>query len=93
MYKVFLSKDFIKSAHRLERSGKFKKEEVNDILRLLALGKPLPANYRDHALKGDMRGRRECHVSRNILLTYRKDNEVLLLIALDIGTHQELFGT
>lgn len=93
MYKIFFSKDFIKSAHRLEHSRKFKKEEVNEALRLLASGKSLPVNYRDHSLRGDMQGRRECHIRGNILLVYRKNEHVLILTALDIGTHQELFGS
>jgi mRNA interferase YafQ len=92
MYQIFFAKEFIKAARRLERGGKFQKKEVDEVLELLVSGNPLPATYRDHSLKGDLLGRRECHIRGNILLVYRKDHETLVLIALDIGTHHELFG-
>jgi mRNA interferase YafQ len=40
--------------------------------------KPLPERNRDHALGGDWRGHRECHLKPDLLLIYRKpDAEVL----------------
>jgi mRNA interferase YafQ len=59
---------------------------------LLCSGRPLPATYRDHALKGDLADRRECHIHGDLLFVYRKDGDALVLLALDIGTHHELFG-
>ena len=93
MYHILFAKEFIKAVRQLERGGKFQKKEVDDLLVLLASGSPLPAIYRDHPLKGDLSGQRECHVRGNILLIYRKDHGALVLLAIDIGTHHELFGT
>jgi mRNA interferase YafQ len=58
---------------------------------LLAEDKPLPERNRDHALGGDWRDHRECHLKPDLLLIYRKaDAEVLQLVR--IGSHSELFG-
>jgi len=58
---------------------------------LLADDKPLPERNHDHALGGDWRDHRECHLKPDLLLIYRKpDAEVLQLVRL--GSHSELFG-
>jgi mRNA interferase YafQ len=58
---------------------------------LLADDKPLPERDHDHALGGDWRDHRECHLKPDLLLIYRKpDAEVLQLVRL--GSHSELFG-
>jgi mRNA interferase YafQ len=93
MYKILFAKDFVKSTRRLEQSGKFKKKELDDVLLLLAGGEPLPAIYRDHALRGEYAGSRECHVRGDLLLTYEKHDAILVLVMMRIGTHHQLFGT
>ncbi len=92
MYHLFRTKEFEKSLLALLRSGKFQRQEIEEVLDILSSGTPLPPSYRDHALKGDMSNLRECHVRGDILLIYRKDREALILVALDIGTHHEIFG-
>jgi mRNA interferase YafQ len=58
---------------------------------ILAEDKPLPERNRDHALGGEWRDHRECHLKPDLLLIYRKpNNDVLQLIRL--GSHSELFG-
>jgi mRNA interferase YafQ len=58
---------------------------------LLTEDKPLPDKNRDHALGGEWRDHRECHLKPDLLLIYRKPNaEVLQLVRL--GSHSELFG-
>jgi len=58
---------------------------------LLAEDKPLPENYRDHALSGNWKGYRECHLKPDLLLIYRKEGQDLLRIA-RLGSHSELFS-
>jgi mRNA interferase YafQ len=58
---------------------------------LLADDKPLPEKNRDHALGGEWRDYRECHLKPDLLLIYRKpEPKVLQLVRL--GSHSELFG-
>ncbi|OGZ07147.1 MAG: hypothetical protein A3D65_03655 [Candidatus Lloydbacteria bacterium RIFCSPHIGHO2_02_FULL_50_13] len=92
MYKVYYAKEFKRSWKRLAHSGKFKEEEFRAILLTLCSVDALPLTCRDHALKSDMAGRHECHIRGDLLCVYRKDKDNLVLLALDIGTHHELFG-
>jgi mRNA interferase YafQ len=64
---------------------------LGQIIDLLADDTPLPEKYRDHALQGNWRGHRECHVTPDWLLVYRKtDNGELLLILVRTASHSEL---
>jgi mRNA interferase YafQ len=69
-------------------------EKLESTITALADGGPMPPKYRDHPLKGDWEGYRECHVEGlgNWLLIYRKDDENLILVFTDTGTHADLFA-
>jgi len=92
MYTPFPSKKYEKSFKKLKRFGKFNGKELNEVIDILCLGKKLHSVYQDHPLAGEYAGYRECHIRGNILLIYRIENQKLILILLDIGTHSELFG-
>lgn len=64
---------------------------LDDAIRMLASGMRLPTTYRDHALTGEWRGHRECHILPDWLLIYRVDGDVLVLTLTRTGTHSELF--
>jgi mRNA interferase YafQ len=64
---------------------------ISFMVSLLAEDESLPERNRDHALGGEWRDHRECHLKPDLLLIYRKpDAEVLQLVRL--GLHSELFG-
>ena len=65
---------------------------LDDIIRILSRGEPLPEKNRDHALMGDWVGHRECHILPDWLLVYRIENDVLVLTLARTGTHSDLFG-
>lgn len=65
---------------------------LDDIIRILPRGEPLPEKNRDHALTGDWVGHRECHILPDWLLVYRIENDVLVLTLARTGTHSDLFG-
>ena len=65
---------------------------LDDIIRILSRGEPLPEKNRDHALTGDWVGHRECHILPDWLLVYRIENDVLVLTLARMGTHSDLFG-
>jgi len=49
----------------------------------------LPDKHRDHALTGDWKDHRDCHVKPDLVLIYRKpDDEILQLVRL--GSHGAL---
>ena len=47
--------------------------------------------YRDHALKGNWKGYREIHLEGDWLLIYRIEHDVLELVLVRTGSHDELF--
>ncbi|WQV30701.1 type II toxin-antitoxin system YafQ family toxin [Helicobacter pylori] len=50
---------------------------------------PLDEKFKDHALVGEYKGCRECHIKPDVLLVYRVKDNVLTLVRL--GSHSELF--
>ena len=60
----------------------------------LARNIPLPANWKDHQLKGNMKRYRECHIggAGDWLLVYEKRETEMILYLLGTGTHTDLLG-
>ena len=76
---------------RLSKQGK-DMSKLRAVLLLLADGKRLPQKNRDHALTGDKASLRECHVEPDWLLVYQIVQSELILLAVDTGSHADLFG-
>lgn len=64
-------------------------DELEDIIDLLQFQKVLPVRNRDHALSGNWKHHRECHIVPDWLLIYRTDDEFLYLER--TGSHADLF--
>lgn len=65
--------------------------ELLDIVAALAEGQPLDAKYRPHTLHGFGTDVRECHIRPDWLLVWQQDDDKLILILLDTGSHSDLF--
>jgi len=63
---------------------------LKDIIIQLANDQLLPEKNRDHALTGDWKGFRECHVAPDWLLVYKKENDILVLTLTRLGSHSDL---
>ncbi len=94
MYTIRRTKGFEKSFKKIRHAGLTKKNErvIASVVDVLATGKVLDKKYRDHQLTGNMKDYRECHVLNDLLLMYRIENEELILVLVDIGSHSQLFG-
>ena len=57
---------------------------------MLAQGKKLPPEYKDHQLQGELQHYRECHIKGDLLLVYQIRKAELLLVLVEIGTHSYL---
>ncbi len=65
------------------------KREFVAVITALANDQPLAEKHRDHALAGDWKDHRDCHIKPDLVLIYRKpDDDVLQLVRL--GSHNEL---
>jgi mRNA interferase YafQ len=64
-------------------------EHFTAIIRTLANDEPLAEKHRDHALTGDWKDYRDCHIKPDLVLIYGKTaDDVLELIR--FGSHSEL---
>jgi mRNA interferase YafQ len=81
-----------KRDYRREKSGVLGKKLdtlLMDAVNLLAADKLLPQRYFDHALTGEWKDFRDCHLRPDLVLIYRKpDDQSLELVRL--GSHSEL---
>ena len=89
---------------RIERTKQFKRDykrelkgrhrvtlenALVEVLQALINNQSLAEKHRDHALTGDWKDCRDCHIKPDLILIYRKpNNEVLQLVRL--GSHSEL---
>jgi mRNA interferase YafQ len=82
------SSKFKQDVKRVEKRGK-DLAKLKTVLTLLIEEKPLPAHYRDHALRGDWNGFRDLHIEPDWLLLYRvQDGELQLART---GSHSDVF--
>jgi mRNA interferase YafQ len=93
MYKVYKTKAFLKSSKKINASigGKKIIKELSVLINILAKGNKLPANYRDHSLRGEYADHRECHLRADMLLVYKIEKGKMILILVEIGSHSYLF--
>ena len=96
----------IEPKYSIVKSTKFKKgyklaQKQGNNLSLLAWGIdqlamdiPLPANWKDHQLKGNLKQYRECHIggASDWLLVYEKRETDMILYLFGTGTHSDLLG-
>lgn len=66
--------------------------KLSEVVKLLANGEELPAQYKDHPLKGNYIGCRECHIQPDWLLIYEYDGRNLILYLSRTGSHADLFN-
>lgn len=64
---------------------------LRKVIDMLANGETLPEKYKNHPLKGKLKGFYDCHVMPDLVLIYRIEKERLILLLFDIETHSYLF--
>ena len=91
-YKVDYTNNFKKSYKKLKKQGK-ELNKLLDVVDKLANGEELDIKYRDHQLTDSKEyiNCRECHIEPDWLLVYRKNNDKLILLLIETGSHSELF--
>ena len=90
--------------YEIERTPTFKKDfklaqkqgldlnKLKEIITLLANGEPLPPKNKDHQLKGNYKGHRECHIEPDWLLIYKIQDDMLILTLVRTGSHSKPFN-
>lgn len=92
MYQVAYAQGARRALKRLRRGRSFPEERLKEIVTLLMCGRTLPVLFKDHQLHGEFADLRECHLGFNLLLLYKRNEELRVVTIANIGTHPELFG-
>lgn len=88
--KISFTKDYKRDLKRLVNQPEILlSAEMIDVMHHLLNGKNLPEKYKDHALSGNWKGFRDCHIKNDLVLIYHVNNEGLTLVRLN--THSEVF--
>lgn len=92
-YKVDYTTEFKKDYKKIKKQNK-NIEKLKTIIEQLASGNKLEEKYKDHKLNDNKRFKdcRECHIEPDWLLVYRINNNQLILLLVETGTHSDLFS-
>ena len=88
MKHIIFEKGFLKDWKKLKKK-RYDKNELDEIVNILKNDEYIPARYSDHALSGNYKGYRECHLRSTWLLLYKTTETEVFLVA--TGTHDDLF--
>ena len=97
---------FNKAIYEIKTTSKFDKElksiykqgkDLNKLImvvNILATDDKLDEKYKDHSLISDKHYKncRECHIEPDWLLVYRKEENELILLLVETGSHSKLFN-
>ena len=91
-YNVQYSNKFKKSLKKVTKQGK-NIDKLLDVVDKLAIKEELEPKYKDHQLVNDKmyKNCRECHIEPDWLLVYRYNENELILLLVNTGSHSEVF--
>lgn len=89
-YQLEFTHQYLKDL-KLARKRHLDEGKLNEILLKLLNGEPLPSSNKDHALKGNYKDCRECHISPDWLLIYSVENSLKIITLVRTGSHSDLF--
>lgn len=89
-FSILRTTQFKRDVKRLVESGK----DIEKLSRYigineLAEGRKLAPHYRNHSLKGKLKGKHDCHIEPNWILLYAVEDDKLVLYR--TGSHAHLF--
>ena len=90
MYSVKPTNQFKRDLKLVQKRG-YDIQKMTDVIKKLAAGETLPEANRHHALSGNFKGCRECHIEPDWLLIYEIEKDNLILYLTRTGTHSDLF--
>lgn len=90
MFELKTTSAFRKDLKKLRKRGT-NLNKLDFVITKLLNGEVLEERFKDHALIGNYIGFRECHIEPDFLLIYCVDNNKLILTAVRVGSHSDLF--
>lgn len=90
MYRIGYTNRFKKEFKRCLKRG-LDITKLEDAIELLRLTGNLPPQYKPHKLSGDYAGCWECHLQPDWLLIWQQNDDELILMFMNTGSHSDLF--
>ncbi len=88
-YKIEMTSKYLRDLKRA-RKRRLNEDSLNEVLRMLSEGEPLPYKYRNHKLSGNYEGSWECHIEPDWLLIYQREDVLRIITLQRTGTHSDL---
>ena len=90
MYQLTTTNKFNKSLKLCKKRG-YDLTVLQHVIDLLQKTGNLPVKYKPHKLTGNYKNCWECHIKPDWLLIWKQNDQELVLLLLDTGTHSDLF--
>lgn len=84
-----IENSFRDDTKRLYKRNIMVQDEIAPIVEKLLNQEQLDPQYKDHPLKGEYVGYRDCHIKPDLVLIYKVQNDTLYLSR--IGRHRDIF--
>jgi len=78
--------------YKRESKGRYRstlEADLRPVIAALLADEPLAERYGDHAMWGNWKGHRDCHIKPDLVLVYKKIGTDILRLA-RLGSHAEL---
>ncbi|RMC25057.1 MULTISPECIES: type II toxin-antitoxin system YafQ family toxin [unclassified Lactobacillus] len=90
-YQIKFTSQFKKDIKLAKKQGK-SLNELYKVIEKIADGEDLATSLHDHALTGNFKGTRECHIEPDWLLVYEIFEQEFVLVTVRLGSLSQLFG-
>ncbi len=91
MLEIKITPQFKRDLKKIRRQTRYDISKLENVVSMLAQEKQLPAANRDHPLRGEFSGYRECHIEPDWLLIYKVMEGEVILMLFRTGSHSDLF--
>lgn len=88
MLNIDFTNKFKKELELMLKRGK-DKQKIITVINCLVNQIPLEPKHKDHALIGNFKNRRDCHIEPDWLLIYRLEDDAIIFER--TGTHSDIF--
>lgn len=88
-YSLYLTNSFKRDYKKIVKRG-YDISLLENVVDILLTGEALPEKNKDHALTGNWKGYRECHIQPDWLLVYEIIENRLILSLTATGSHSDL---
>ena len=89
-YKIIAAKRFEKDV-KLCKKRNLPMDKLKKVILLLEEFGKLPSEYKPHKLSGQYAGSWECHIMPDWLLIWEQDDDELVLVMTNTGSHSDVF--